>query len=230
MKKNWDIFIFDDHKIEIKFPKNFGKFSPSSYPIILVQDGSYLFKNVNCNLLFIGINPVNRNKEYTPWPSQIGYEKNYGEADIYLDWLYNKLLPYLEQKYSFDISPKNLTMSGASYGGLVSLYSLYKYPSKVDNYILLSPSLWYPNFLNFMKYNNNFHLKKRVFWYVGNKEGVKHTMIIKNIIPNTIKATKILNDKLLNDKSRFIFKTHKRGIHRHRYFKKYFKIAIKNLF
>lgn len=62
------------------------------------------------------------------------------------------------------------------------------------------------------------------------KEGIKHTQIVKDMVGNSLLGKAILANDLANETSTFKFQTAKRGIHRQRYFKKFFKRGLKEVF
>ena len=230
LNKYIDKFQVNDYAITVKLPKSYFKCNNRYYSLLCVQDGDYLFKSRSKEVIFVGIESKDRSNDFTPWQAQIGNEINGGRADEYLTWLTEKLIPLLRDKYRISNDNNDIGIAGASYGALVALYALYTMPHKFGNYILLSPSLWYPQFLEFMKNHNGINKKVNIYWYVGLKEGIKHTLRIKKMVPNSLEGVKILDSDLKNDRTRFKFQTSKRGIHRHRYFKKYFNKALKYIY
>ncbi|MDW4207866.1 hypothetical protein QI178_04525 [Staphylococcus saprophyticus] len=57
---------FHHQEIKIKLPKNYFKTNGKSYPLVIVQDGDYLFKDVKKDVIFVGIVPNNRKKIIHP--------------------------------------------------------------------------------------------------------------------------------------------------------------------
>ncbi|MBA8779792.1 alpha/beta hydrolase [Staphylococcus schleiferi subsp. coagulans] len=227
MKKYIHKFTIDDFKITVKLPKSYFKKLNYFYPLLCVQDGDSLFKNLNKDIIFVGIESKQRSNDFTPWEAQIGKQKNGGLADKYLKWLTEELIPVLRHRYRVSNDNKDIGIAGASYGALVSLYALYQVPNSFGTYILISPSVWYPNFIDFMKREGQITDKVTVYWYVGLKEGIEHTLTIKDMVKNSFEGVKILNGDLNHKEAQFKFQTNSKGIHRHRFFKKYFKKALK---
>lgn len=58
---------FQEHVIFVKLPKAYDEKKESGYPLILVQDGDALFKDVERDIIFVGVLSNNRNQEYSPW-------------------------------------------------------------------------------------------------------------------------------------------------------------------
>lgn len=227
MKRLIEKFEVDHYCITIKLPKDYFKNIDKRYPALIVHDGDYLFKKIEKNIIFIGVESEKRTVDFTPWEATIGSRYNEGQADQYLAWLTQQLIPILRKQYRISLDNKDLGISGASFGALVSIYALYKMPYYFGNYILISPSLWYPEFLSFMKMHRTISHRVNVYWYVGLKEGIKHTMRVKDMVPNSIEGEKVLKDSLKNPMSKLEFETSKTVIHRQLYFKKYFKKGLK---
>ena len=230
MNKYIEKFQVNDYVITVQLPKSYFKCNNRYYPLLCVQDGDYLFKGRKKEVIFVGIESKDRANDFTPWQASIGSELNGGQADKYLTWLTEKLIPLLRDKYRVSNDNNDIGIAGASFGALVSLYALYTMPQKFGSYILISPSLWYPQFVEFMQNHNAINKEVSVYWYVGLKEGIKHTLKIKKMVPHSLEGVKILEQSLKNNNSRFKFQTSKRGIHRHRFFKKYFNKALKYIY
>jgi len=223
-------FHFQQHEIKIKLPKNYFKTEGKSYPLVIVQDGDYLFKNIEKEVIFAGIVPKDRKQDYTPWYANVNDIEYSGKADNYLTWIASELLPYLKKCFSISEEYKDIAIAGASFGGLVSLYALLTEQDVFGTFILISPSIWYPGFLKFMKNNEILKQPCHVYWYVGELEGKQNKHLNRNMVSQTEQGVDILNELLISEQSVFHFVTNRKGIHRKNYFKKYFKHAIKKLF
>lgn len=140
-----------------------------------------------------------------------------------------ELLPFLHKKFGLSIEAKHVGMAGGSFGGLVSLYALLSKGSYFAYYFLLSPSLWYPNFLSYIEKQPSINEEKHVFWYVGEQEGIGYPNMLRHMVPYTWKATKLLKTKLTNPTATLQFITDAQGIHRHPYFEKYFQQHVLQL-
>ncbi|AID41781.1 alpha/beta hydrolase [Staphylococcus xylosus] len=221
---------FQHHEIRIKLPKNYFKTEGKSYPLVIVQDGDYLFKDVNKDVVFAGVVPNDRKQDYTPWYTNVNGIEFDGKADDYLVWITSELLPYLKKCFSISEEQKDIAIAGASLGGLVSLYGLLTKRHAFGSFILISPSIWYPGFLKFMRKHEILKQPFHVYWYVGELEGKQNKLSNQNMISQTEQGVDILNEILISEQSVFHFVTNRKGIHRKDYFKKYFKHAIKKLF
>ncbi|MGW7886749.1 alpha/beta hydrolase [Staphylococcus xylosus] len=221
---------FQHHEIRIKLPKNYFKTEGKSYPLVIVQDGDYLFKDVNKDVVFAGVVPKDRKQDYTPWYTNVNGIEFDGKADDYLVWITSELLPYLKKCFSISKEHKDIAIAGASLGGLVSLYGLLTEKYAFGSFILISPSIWYPEFLKFMREHEILKQSFHVYWYVGELEGKQNKLSNQSMISQTEQGVDILNELLISEQSVFHFVTNRKGIHRKDYFKKYFKHAIKKLF
>ncbi|EHJ07427.1 alpha/beta hydrolase [Staphylococcus simiae] len=230
MRQFVEKFKVNHYDITIKLPKDYFKKLDKLYPALIVHDGDDLFKKIEKNIIFIGVASQQRAHDFTPWEATIGHQQIKGQADQYLNWLTQQLIPTLRQKYRISLDNQDLGISGASYGALVSMYALYTKPNCFGKYIFISPSLWYPHFLNYMKEQSMIPQEVRIYWYVGLKEGIKHTLKVKDMVPNSLEGKDILNQSLEHPMSKFEFECSKRGIHRQRYFKKYFKKGLKAVY
>ena len=64
-----------------------------------------------------------------------------GEAEGFLDFLRQELIPRVETDYRIDGSTR--TLIGHSLGGLFALYALLEQPEVFQQYLVISPSLWW---------------------------------------------------------------------------------------
>lgn len=118
----------------------------------------------------------NRTRDYTPsYVRQGGYGLAYqqysGGAAKFYRFLHKELMPYLAVHYRIN---KNATFVGHSFGGLFGVYLLLHHPETFDNYIIVSPSLWYDNhlLLKAAKNTQTFSVRKRLqlALFIGEKE------------------------------------------------------------
>ena len=76
---------YDNFELKVKLPKSYFNNSTRNYPLLIVQDGDYLFKDVEAEVIFVGVLPHDRTAEYTPWPEEVSSKRYLGEADAYLN-------------------------------------------------------------------------------------------------------------------------------------------------
>jgi hypothetical protein len=89
---------------------------------------------------------LNRTRDYTPFFfPEGGYgaevQKVSGGGQLFLKFLRHEVVPHVERHYP--ASAHSRTLVGHSYGGLFAVYTWIDNPDLFDNYIIVSPSLWY---------------------------------------------------------------------------------------
>jgi predicted alpha/beta superfamily hydrolase len=232
MVKRIEKFVWKRREVTVLLPKGYAKNLSRKYPAVITQDGDYLFKHLawrhRSDIIFIGLTPINRNTEYVPWNAETDVGSYIGSADDYLQMLTQEFIPFMLEHYRID--SEDLGISGGSFGGLVSLYALLKYTSHFKRFILLFPSLWYPDFLKYIEERPKIQEAKFVFWYVGGAEAVGRNNIMGSMVPNNKKAVQLMTELLSHPDSKFIFMTNDHGLHRHRFFKDHFRQAIDLLY
>src|SRR5690606_33589829 len=95
----------------------------------------------------------------------------YGGSQKYITFLKDELLPYIGKNYR---TKAERTVIGESLAGLFSAEVLLKQPDLFDNYIIISPSLWWgqQELLKNSEKLLDANLRKKVRVYLGvpNKE------------------------------------------------------------
>ena len=69
------------------------------------------------------------------------YTSGAGKAEDFIKFISLEMLPYLASQYP--IRKDGRTLYGHSLGGLFGIHALLNHPELFDNYLLLSPSLWW---------------------------------------------------------------------------------------
>lgn len=192
---NKTIHIFNEEIISVK-----------KVPIIIHNNfqgnGKELYeecKKMNCNdFILVNISSLNWNDEMTPWEclplynGDIGYK---GKANQYVLELTTDIIPQIEQILKY--KPVYYGIVGYSLGGLFAIYSLYK-TDIFTRFVSASGSLWYPNFLNFIK-NNPFMIKpERMYLSLGNKEKNTKNETLKMVQDNLEEIFEFYKSKGLN--------------------------------
>lgn len=125
-------------------------------PVMYVLDGEWnhdfvkgtvgLFRRWNRipDMAIVSVDNINRTRDFTPTEDDARFPGS-GEADKFLQFLKDELIPFLEAKYM--MSDERI-LFGHSFGGLFALYTLKKSPALFDAYISVSPSVWWKD--NFM--------------------------------------------------------------------------------
>lgn len=102
------------------------------------------------NSIVVGIETINRRKDMTfavdnlDFVEKVGYSKDmfveYGRAEAYTAFLESEVIPFIERNFH---ASNQRTVIGESLAGLYSTYVLLKHPYLFENYIIISPSLWW---------------------------------------------------------------------------------------
>jgi hypothetical protein len=134
------------------------KESGAKYPVIYLLDGSANEDFVHIagivqfltmiqkmpGTIVVGIANVDRQRDFT-YPTTIAEDlKSWpttGKSAKFIDFMEKELQPYIEKNYR--VSDK--TIIGQSLGGLLATEILLKKPSLFNNYIIVSPSMWWDN-------------------------------------------------------------------------------------
>ncbi len=111
-----------------------------------------LSKEYNCSdYILVTISNLNLNKDMSPWFMERLYKNDddyIGEADAYIEQLERRIIPVIKNV----VGGKEIILGGYSLAGLFAIYSLYK--TNIFNKIIsCSGSLWYPDFIKFVKEN-----------------------------------------------------------------------------
>lgn len=172
--------------LNVYLPNGYSKDSIKRYPVIylldgsldedfihisgLVQFGSFSWINMIPESIVIGISNVDRKRDFT-YPSNNKRDNEElptnGQSGKFIQFIEKEVQPFVEEKYKTD-SMK--TLIGQSLGGLLATEILFKKPELFDNYIIVSPSLWWDDesLLNYTP--EPYATKKSIYIGVG-KEG-----------------------------------------------------------
>lgn len=199
-----------DYEVYIKLPESYAKSSDKKFPLVVLTDGYYAFpliSSINWRMsernqvyeqsIIVGISyskgdDVNksRSRDFTPtfspnekFNTQEAQAES-GQANLYVQFIAQELLPYLMSHYSVD--PTKKIYAGHSYGGLLGTYILFTQPNLFDYYLIGSPSLWYGNKVMF-KFEADYakkhkDLKAMVFMATGAEEDDPEHGMVNNML------------------------------------------------
>lgn len=147
----------ESRTLNIYTPKSYHPDSNKTYPVIYLLDGSAnedfvhivgLIQFLNMSLempetIVVGIANVDRKRDFT-FPTTIKKDKEdfptTGSSAKFINFIANELQPYVEKSYKVNNSK---TIIGQSLGGLLATEILLKNGKLFNNYIIVSPSLWW---------------------------------------------------------------------------------------
>ena len=153
-------FVLDETRdLNIYLPLNYSNDSLKTYPVIylldgsknedfihisgIVQFGSFSWINMIPESIVVGIGNVDRKKDFT-FPSQNKLDQKEfptsGKSENFIAFIEQELQPFIDSNYR---TTKIKTIIGQSLGGLLATEILFKKPEIFDNYIIVSPSLWW---------------------------------------------------------------------------------------
>lgn len=148
-----------DRRLTVRLPAGYEKQSEDKFPVVYVIDGgpeqdfphiAGIMQSRELNWSFkpfilVGVETVNRRYQITPPASDPeGYEKTLGAkpggSDDFRKFLREDVMPWVNARYR--TADQNAVI-GESLGGLFVVETLLKDPTLFDDYIAVSPSLWW---------------------------------------------------------------------------------------
>ena len=189
------------YQLHIGLPASYGKETGKRYPVVYVTDGYWDFEKMDAirgclvydkvvpEFIVVGIGYAGDNLnfgnlrrwELTPVQSGDGGPEASGHAADYLKTIETEIIPLVEKEYRADSSYR--VLSGASLGGLFTLYSMYSKPGLFQAYIAATPWVtlekeWLLGYeQDFAKAGHS--LKGRLFISVGENEWPQHVAGVK---------------------------------------------------
>ena len=209
----------ENRLLNIYLPEGYNKKDTVSYPVVYLLDGSanedfihiaglYQYNSFEWinrvpKSIVVGISTVDRRRDFT-YPTRLEADKKKypttGHSHRFISFLQKELQPFIQKNYK---SNSTRTIIGQSLGGLLATEILLKHPSLFDNYIIVSPSLWWDNgsLLDLpLPFSSGSNLKETKVYIGVGKEGLTPTEIPRvmevdaNMLADKLKAGK--NDKL----------------------------------
>jgi predicted alpha/beta superfamily hydrolase len=128
------------------------------YPVLYTVDGQWHFSIAQAAIgglyydrgaresIVVGItwmgdeDNANRLRVEDFTPTKTDFNPESGKADSYLDFIQFELIPYMAKNYR---TSDDRTLSGSSFGGLLSLYCLFTRPTLFSDYLASSPAIWW---------------------------------------------------------------------------------------
>lgn len=145
----------EDREYWISLPDSYNdrKFSYKNYPLLIVLDGNLHFKAVSGivnymssdlyrnwkipDMIVVGIQNVDRRRDYTPDKIVTVKENNTGDGKNFLSFLEDELIPELDKKYRTE--PYRI-LFGNSLGGLLATHAYMKEKTSFNSFIAVDPS------------------------------------------------------------------------------------------
>jgi predicted alpha/beta superfamily hydrolase len=202
----------EERVLNIYVPDGYHPDSLHLYPTVYVLDGSYnedfphiagLVQFMNMydlmpKSIVVGIANVDRYRDFTSLSKvkeDIEAIPNNGGAKKFIRFLENEVQPLIDKKYK---SNGHKSLIGQSLGGLMVCEILMSKPQLFNDYIIVSPSLWWNNeeLVNraAIYFKENQDLNKKVYVSLGKEHPVMHKVADQFVA--AIKDSKNKNIKL----------------------------------
>ena len=186
----------DDLKISI-----INKTVKDSAPIVMINIENeeepklfeeYLNKDNIENYVLVGLYGYDWSRDLSPWPAKAVFrngEDFKGQADKYLEKIIAEVIP------SLDIKAEYYALAGYSLAGLFALYAGYRCDifSKI---VSASGSLWYPDFIDFVKESELNKNVETVYLSLGDREAKTKNPIMATVEDNTKLIYSLYKDKI----------------------------------
>lgn len=182
--------VRDSFEIYIDLPRNFkqgGTYDVFYYLDANLKSGKKLRRFIqdsvtlkdSCNTVYAGIGHIGnyrvlRRRDFTvpkiENKNTLGGSENFGQCENFYSFLKTELMPTIKNRYNIEIAHNSIF--GHSFGGLFSIYCLFKNDTLFNYYYSLSPSLWINNrsIYNFNHLSGTSTFRRHLFLSVGSKE------------------------------------------------------------
>lgn len=213
------IVLGEARDLNIYLPLTYSEDSSKNYPVIylldgskdedfihisgIVQFGSFSWINMIPESIVVGIGNVDRVRDFT-YPSQNELDQSEfptsGKSENFIAFLQQELQPFIDSTFR---TTEVKTIIGQSLGGLLATEILFKKPELFDNYIIVSPSLWWDDEKLLGAQSASSDSNKSIY-VAGGKEGEIMERTAKELfdkLSNNQKENKQLFYEFLEDKT-----------------------------
>ncbi|MEL7500592.1 MAG: alpha/beta hydrolase-fold protein [Planctomycetota bacterium] len=175
----------EERRLNVYLPLNYAKEKQATFPVIYVLDGSldedfihiagltqfgsFPWIKMLPESIVVGIANVDRKRDFTSTSTNEDDQLNFptsGESAKFIKSLEQEILPMIKKRYRTNGVD---SIIGQSLGGLLATEVLFTRPRLFDNYIIVSPSLWWNDQQLLKSDLPNFDQPKSVFVGVGNE-------------------------------------------------------------
>lgn len=144
---------------------------PIVYAHVFAEKREDLMGLVDCtHATLVTIDSLDWNRDFSPWPAPRVFPKGddfAGQGKAYLQELTQHIVPAVEAGLPF--VPQRRLIAGYSLAGLFALYALYEC-TLFQRAVCASPSLWYDDFLGYMKQHDLASGVDKVYFSLGDRE------------------------------------------------------------
>jgi len=150
------VYLNEEREIQILLPENYDNNIGSTYPVIYLMDGDYVFHGVSGMLDFMAnkaqlipdvivVAIADKGTDiYRQYMTPTGLtaplkKEDAGKAEQFLTFLTKEVKPYINSNYR---AADNAILVGHSMGGLFVFNALLESPDSFEHFVSMSPSIW----------------------------------------------------------------------------------------
>ena len=185
-------------RVWIYLPEDYCDGNHKKYPVLYLNDGQNLFDDATsfsgewgidefldttsarkCIVVAVDHGNGKRMNEYNPYDNE---RFGKGEGDLYADFIVQTLKPFIDREYRTLRKRDNTFIAGSSMGGLISMYTVLKYPKVFGGVGIFSPAFWISGekIYDDIREKGN-KVKAKLYFYGGKMEG-------ERMVPDMLKA------------------------------------------
>ncbi|MBD0779992.1 alpha/beta hydrolase [Maribacter sp. ANRC-HE7] len=188
--------LHENRTVNIYLPHGYERDTLKTYPVIYLLDGSvdedfihiaglvqfcsFSWINILPESIVVGIANVDRKRDFTS-PSDVEIDQKElptsGKSDKFIAFIAEELQGVIDEKYR---TTNTKTLIGQSLGGLLATEILFERPGLFDNYIIISPSLWWNN-EKLLAYDLDKSLKDKSVYIGVGKEGAQMERLAQSL-------------------------------------------------
>ena len=198
------IIKIDNKIVTIYYDENIKN---TTMPVVIFnsydEDGQAIWdlskKEIGKKYILVTISNIKWNEELSPWFANKVFDTEddfSGKADEYIDELVYKIIPQIISfiMFNLNIEPEYFVLGGYSLAGLFAIYSLYK-TMAFKRVFSASGSMWYPNFLEFVREKEIRNKVQKAYFSLGNKEAKTRNETMSKVEENTKEIVDIFKEK-----------------------------------
>ncbi len=176
----------ENRTLNIYLPHGYAESKDKKYPVIYLLDGStdedfihiaglvqfasFPWIKTIPESIIVGIANVDRKRDFT-YPTNNAKDKadfpTTGHSETFIHFLEKEVQPFVTSQYRVS---EDKTLIGQSLGGLLATEILFEKPHLFNNFIIVSPSLWWDDESLLEKEPKDFSSERKIYIAVG-KEG-----------------------------------------------------------
>lgn len=176
----------ETRELNVYLPLSYNNENTKHYPVVYLLDGSkdedfihvsgivqfasFPWIKMLPETIVIGIANVDRKRDFTYPSNNLLDQKEFptsGKSKAFISFIEKELQPLVNSKYR---TTDTKTIIGQSLGGLLATEVLFNHTELFDNYIIVSPSLWWDD-ENLLEQTLKMPVENKGIYIAGGKEG-----------------------------------------------------------